>query len=420
MANKINIGDTLCDEKRNYTITDRKTDRKYKDGKLISWKTKYKYKCNICGYDCSHGYRGGKYLEDIWVDVTQVTRGDRCACCYNRVIVPEINSIYALRKDLLPYFQDINEAKMYSVYSNVTVHLKCPFCGEKKDMLLTNFVQQGFSCPKCSDNMPLGEKMIYCILNELGVDFVKEMNNKTCFWAKNYRYDFYIENINAIIEVNGRQHYSDGGLNAHKNMSFEKQIQNDKNKYELAMKNGISNYIIINASKTDFNFIKTSILKSKLNDLYDLSKIDWTKIMKETATTLAKRICDIWRENPEITLTDMKQKFKLSRGAIDYYLRLGNELKWCKYTGSIHGKNSHSENPILCLDNNIYFENTGICAKYSEKIFGRKIESDTIKYSLNNPENYDKNLPRFRYITKQEFNDVLEKGLKCYGSRFNI
>jgi hypothetical protein len=113
----------------------------------------------------------------------------------------------------------------------------------------------------------------------------------------------------------------------------------------------------------------------------------------------------------------MKLLFKLSRNTIDHYLKLGNALGWCKYAGFC--KDSHAENPIVCLDNNIYFESTGICAKYSENIFGTKINSDTIKYLINNPNDYN-NLPKFIYITKQEFNNALENNLKCYGSRFNI
>ena len=48
----------------------------------------------------------------------------------------------------------------------------------------------------------------------------------------------------------------------------------DLYKQNLALINGIENYIIIDCSKSDLDYIKPNILKSKLNEMFDLNNIN--------------------------------------------------------------------------------------------------------------------------------------------------
>ena len=75
------------------------------------------------------------------------------------------------------------------------------------------------------------------------------------------------------METHGKQHYEDG-FKGCGGRTLEEEQQNDKNKYELAIKNGIKqqNYIVIDCSKSDLEFIKNNIINSRLNELFNLNK----------------------------------------------------------------------------------------------------------------------------------------------------
>lgn len=299
-------------------------------------------------------------------------------------------------------------------------------------MFITNFIKRGFSCPKCSDKIPIGEKIMYCVLDSLNIDFIKELSKTTLKWCGKYRYDFYIKESNTIIEINGKQHYYGTGFSSYNGgKTVQDEIKNDINKFSVAINNNISNYIVIDASNSDFNYIKQSILLSDLPKIYDLSNIDWNKILELTSKSLIKEICSIWNENENISITEMMKIFHLSDTTISKYLKIGNDLGWCKFN-CIISRTSHYDNPyvndapnystpILCLNKNIYFKSVGLCAKNSETIFGRYISSSTIRYLLKHIDvKFKKVKYDFIYVTKEEFNNAIHDGKKCYGKQFML
>lgn len=419
------IGDNFCNNNRNYTITNCKKIQ-YQCGN----KKKYQYVCNICGYDCSGGYRNGKFVDSVWFDSSQFSRGDRCSCCSNKIVVPNINSIFATRKDLIPFFKDINDSKKYCENSNAEIILKCPDCGTEKKMLIPNFIKRGFTCPKCSDKISIGEKIVYCVLDSLKIDFVKELSEGFFPWCQRYRYDFYIKDSNTIVEVNGKQHYEGNGFSSYTGgKTVDEEIKNDNTKFNLALNNGITNYIIIDASMSDFNYIKQSILLSDLSKMYDLSNINWDEILELTTKSLIKEVCIMWNKSKSISLNEMTNIFHLNNKTISKYLKIGNEIGWCKFNDII-SRTSHYDNPyiddapnyskpIICLYNNIYFKSIGLCSKNSKEIFGRYIGDSTIRHLLKHTNGkFKKVVYDFEYITKEEFNNAVRNGSKCYGKEF--
>lgn len=236
-----NIGDKICDNKRDLIITDKQIfGEKYKK------KTYYKYKCNICGYDCGSAYRHRKSINELWISNWQLSKGDGCSCCRGITVSPKINSISKLRPQLVKYFSNKNDADMYSMSSNEKVKFTCPECKDfSKKMIVCDFTHNGFTCPRCSDKISIGEKIIYLLLSNLDVDFVKEYS----FKGNVSRYDFYISTLSTIIEVHGKQHY-EGNFKTYKNgRNLLEEQENDKAKYEFAIQNGIQKYIIIDARK---------------------------------------------------------------------------------------------------------------------------------------------------------------------------
>ena len=180
----------------------------------------------------------------------------------------------------------------------------------------------------CSDSISYGEKFVYGLLKQLNIDFIIQLSNTTFKWCDNKKYDFYIPLNNTIIEVNGIQHYKENN----RGLSLEEEIKNDIFKKELALNNGISNYIVIDCRKSDFEWLYNSILNSELMNLFNLNDIDWIKCEEFARNSnFIKSICDYKNNNKDSSILEISRLFGFSKSAIRNWLKIGTKLGWCEY-----------------------------------------------------------------------------------------
>ena len=97
---------------------------------------------------------------------------------------------------------------------------------------------RGFKCRLCDDGFSYPEKFVYNFLKQLNIPVITQLNKKHFSWIGSYRYDFYLNQCDCIIETHGKQHYIDD----HGMDRLLKEQENDKNKEQLARNNGIQNY----------------------------------------------------------------------------------------------------------------------------------------------------------------------------------
>jgi very-short-patch-repair endonuclease len=99
----------------------------------------------------------------------------------------------------------------------------------------------GHGCNKCS-NFSNGERKIEEILNNMGIDYLREYRFNSCISSKGTKlpFDFYLPDLNIIIEYDGRQHFESvsvfGGDVAFNNLKNNDEIRNKwclENKIEL-------------------------------------------------------------------------------------------------------------------------------------------------------------------------------------------
>lgn len=413
-----NIGDRITDNNRDLTIINKL---------FFNGRNHYQYFCNKCGYNCGDGYRYGNPIKSIWIKKYQLDNGIGCSCCNGKTVSPKINSISKVRPDLIKYFVNKEDADKYTVSSNKSVEFICPECQKfSKFMVIDHFMRNGFNCPKCSDKLSIGEKIMYLLLSNLQMNFIKEY----IFDNSNYRYDFYIPSFSVIIEVHGGQHYK-GSFQTYKGgKTLKEEQENDKAKYDFALQNGIEKYIVIDARKSDFDYIQQSII-IELSSVFDLSNIDWFQLKQDVFDkNIVKDISIYWESNPTITFDEMEKRFHFSKDTIRKYLSIGESLGWCSSSTSIN--NSHYYNPyeydapnntipIKCIDNDTYFKGSCLCSKVSEEVFGFKIGDSTLRHILKGLKSKSRKVKySFEYVTKEEFNNAINNGLKCYGSPYCI
>jgi len=133
-----------------------------------------------------------------------------------------------------------------------------------------------------------------------------------------------------IIETHGLQHYEVGNSKWGGNL-IETQ-KNDLDKEWLARENKIKNYIVLDCRRSTTEWIKNSIMKSRLPKLLNFkeSDIDWLKCHEYACNSLVKTVCDLW--NSGITkLKEIADKLQICESTTINYLRQGVELGWCNY-----------------------------------------------------------------------------------------
>lgn len=340
----------LKTKKRNIEITDR-----YIDGKN---RTKYyKYICNNCGW--KNGY----------MSEYSITNGANCSCCKNRTVVEGINDIPTTSPWMIQYFQGgYDEARLYSNQSNKTIYPICPYCKriKNKPVHIENiFKWKSIGCI-CGDNISFPEKYMFSFLSQLNICFEYQYIIKN---ESNKRYDFYLPLYNTIIETHGAQHYkySDSGWFSDK--KFREIQSNDKYKMEIALKNNISNYIVIDCQKSEGKYIKNSILQSNLKNIINFNEkdVDWEKCEYDACKNLVFEVCNEYNSNNRILIKDLANKFHISRQTTRKYLKKGSELGLCSYNIQDireNGRKSKKYKKIRCINKNMIFDSAADAARY--------------------------------------------------------
>lgn len=286
---KYKIGQNIKDNNRNITITDlKRINNKRKNGKN-SYDKYYKYKCNKCGYECGEHYKNGVYNKEYWINESGLNSGNNCIFCSRQIVISGVNDIATTDKWMVKYLKNKNDAYKYSHYSDSSVEVICDKCGriKNKKMELSNIYKyNGINCI-CDSSISKCEKIMFIILEKLTNNkFIHQLTIRDCKWCGKYRYDFYFK-LNGeeyIIETHGIQHYKENAtFHTLNSKTFIEQKQNDLDKYNLAIQNGIKheNYIVIDCSKSKFDFIVKNIINSKLNKIFNFENIDFEEVEKE-------------------------------------------------------------------------------------------------------------------------------------------
>lgn len=300
-------------------------------------------------------------------------------------------------------FKDENYIKYY--------HIKCIYCNHKYTRSQSAIKDRGVRCPVCSDGISYPTKVVANILNQLGVKYKTE---KIFNWSNNKRYDFYIEDSNIIIEVHGSQHYEERFINkkSSKRRTLEEEQVNDKLKQEMALQNGINDYIIIDARKSEVEWIKRSVLKSNLCNIYDLSIIDWSECEESASNNLTLLISSMFVDDDISISKKIASELGISYKTVVEHLNKGASLGWCNYDPkkimSLAGKtvDNNRSKPIVCIDNGMEFKSASHCANVSESVFGVKMIASKISLVCNGSRNHHHG---FKFKYKHEDNSCLDK-----------
>lgn len=247
--------------------------------------------------------------------------GGECIYCTNRALLVGFNDLSTTNPCLARLLFDEKDGQKYMQFSNHKIDWKCSSCGMKiKNKKISDVNIYGLSCFMCSDGIKYPERVMRSVLKQLNIRFEHE---KTFIWSESKRFDFYLVEKNVLIECHGGQHFN-GGFSTQGGKTLEEEILNDKYKKGLALKNNISQYIVIDSRISDLTYIKTSILTSMLNTLFDLSVIDWIKVEKEAQKSISHECLLLWNEGMR-DIAKISDELKIHKEMVRRYL-----IKWSK------------------------------------------------------------------------------------------
>lgn len=213
--------------------------------------------------------------------------------------------------------------------------LECLCCGYKYQTREDRIS----SCPVCGIRSSWTERFIFSIFIQAKIEFEVQ---KEFQWLHNRWYDIYIPKYNAIVEINGVQHYEPIKNPNREQRTAEQQYlectSSDKLKYDTAIKNGLSYYVIDARDQNNLYNIAKSVLI-----FIDFSNISAFECGKFATNNVVKKYCNLW--NKGYSIEKISNKLDCSIQTVQTRLRQGNIYNLCNYDKKLNMKNHRIINP---------------------------------------------------------------------------
>ena len=174
--------------KNNYTLLSSKEE-------IMNNTSVIRYNCPIQG---EHSMRLANLLS-----------GKRCPKCAEDLARKRYQlSLDEVSKRVSDCGGEILNIEEYTSRTNYNLKFRCSECGNIFKSSLQRYTQHGGQvCKNCSNDESLGEKKIRYFLEDRGIKFEKEKWFSDCRDIKPLPFDFYLPDLNTIIEFDGRQHF---------------------------------------------------------------------------------------------------------------------------------------------------------------------------------------------------------------------
>ena len=303
---------------------------KNKENGIDPWKITYGSGKKVWLYCQEKDYHND--YDGYEISCSNFVNGRRCPYCSGKKLhykdslayrYPNIaKMIYSDKRNCIDYI----DLYKYSCNTKKSFYIICDKCNEpsRNKKSIVNMVFQGISCEYCSDGISIPERFISNVFNQLNIEYKRQLTSNNFDWCSYFKYDFYIPNLNIIIETHGKQHYEEN--TSFKLSLFEEQM-NDLFKYKCA-KGHVDNYIVIDCRYSTLEWMKENTIK-ELSCYFDLSNINWELAWEKSQGSLCVEAWNLW--NNGLTTSDIANELSLTKQTIIKYLKRGAKLNKCSY-----------------------------------------------------------------------------------------
>lgn len=187
--------------------------------------TKIKLRHNICG--CEY-----------YVTPRNFLKGCRCPSCAERY------GYTHKRKTNEEFDRELHKLRgteymRTSPYkgTDTDIRIQHTLCGNTFVTTPYNLLRKAKVCPYCYMHFSKGEDFVKMFLNSNGLNYVQQKTFKLCKDINKLPFDFYLVELNVLIEYDGEQHYKENLYFGHD--SFVKTQKHDVIKNQFAKRSGI-------------------------------------------------------------------------------------------------------------------------------------------------------------------------------------
>lgn len=271
-----------------------------------------------------------------------------CPYCFGKRVLKGFNDMWTTDPNLASHLANVEDGFKYTANTNKKLLWLCKDCGKEFYMLLSKLRNRLNKCPYCSGNKSYGEKFLSNLLDQLYIPFETHIKFE---WSDNKEYDFYIPEHNCIIEVNGKQHYTSSDFSYLGGRHYYEEIANDEYKKEMALKNNVFNYIIIDARESNIRWMKNSICNSNLPIIlnFNYKEIEWDECNEYALSNDTKLICEKYNELKNIQF--VADYFHCSYNTVKNKLKQGTINGWCNYDAEQAIKQAYIESSKRIIEN---------------------------------------------------------------------
>lgn len=323
----------------------------------------YKMRC----IKCSYTYERMEYT---------IKNGKcKCPCCANQVLVKGVNDLATTHPHVAKILKNKEEGYV-NTSGTKKLWFTCPSCGCDKHDKITKVITVGLRCPVCRNTDSFAERFVSSLLKQCKIQFARE---KKFEWSQGKRYDFYLPNHSMIIETHGEQHYKQ----SNRGRSLEEEQENDRIKYENAIKNGIEYYVIIDSRIRENP--KDNLVNSKLSDIIKWEEVDFQSILDEVESSDLQRVVELYEKtNGEMPKKKMAEELDSSWETVSTLLHRANQFGLIDYKGIIPFREKSSiKVKVVFVETNEekIFSSKGECSrtlKVAESTITKKMDTNEI------------------------------------------
>lgn len=297
--------------------------------------------------------------------------GSGCYCCWGKRTIVGFNDMWTTRPDIAKLLTDPEDGYRYTFSSNERTWFNCPDCGTPSLKRICNVAHHNFGCQHCSDSVSYPNKFARALLDQLPINSYDYEYRPE--WAKPYYYDnhFYHNGSEYILEMDGDFHFKEQAFSRD---TLKQRQERDCIKDELAKQHNIC-MIRIECIKSEMEYIKHNILNSELNNIFDLSVVDWDLCDEKAQKNILKEACELYMSN-SYTLKEIGKILQVHPSTVSNYLSKGRKFGWSDY---IPQKNK----PIAIVDNNEQiihlFESMKECCREIKRLYNLSLSMDYIR-----------------------------------------
>lgn len=202
-----------------------------------------------------------KCNSEIELYLGNIQKGQRCKNCecgFTKLSEDRKYTTEKFSKAIMKKYGDLFSLDGVYIDYNTHTNIKCNTCGNIFSSTPNNFIKAAY-CPFCAASA--GEQLIMKYLNKENIKF--DFQKQIKIDEKTYKFDFFIEEKNIVIEYDGKQHFkpSFGHSLEERERNFQLTKERDSIKNKYCKENNITMFRI---PYTKFNKIHEILLENKI------------------------------------------------------------------------------------------------------------------------------------------------------------